>query len=360
MLIWKLPYLADIDSVCSAVVLAYLRSHTHPKTLHIPLSNLPREDLALRPEVTAALSHAGLTPSDLLTLTELPNDLQEDNTHWLLVDHNSLTGPLSKFASRVTGCVDHHVDEGAVPADSLPRVIENCGSCMSLVIEETKGIWEEAAEQAKLARLGLAAILIDTTNLTSKDKTREKDRAATAFLEEKLKGDASGAAYSRDAYYREIEGFKEDISKLNLHDILRKDYKEWTDAGLKLGVSCVVQGLDYLVEEKAAGSVDKFLEAVGRWSDKRGLDFAVVMTTSHPGGEFQRHLFGWGRTPGGVAALRQFQHASTEELQLETYCQGRLDAGDDRRGWRQYKLSGSRKLVAPLLRDASLKVHEKR
>ena len=62
----------DLDSLCSAVVFAYLRSHTQPKnTLHIPLANIPREDLSLRPELTKALSYAGVGSEDLLTLSDL-------------------------------------------------------------------------------------------------------------------------------------------------------------------------------------------------------------------------------------------------------------------------------------------------
>lgn len=307
--------------------------------------------------MTAVLGHAGLTPSDLLTLTELPADIAEADTRWLLVDHNSLTGPLSRYADRVSGCIDHHVDEKAVPAGASPRVIETCGSCMSLIVDETRATWEGLAreEQAKLARLGLAAILVDTTNLTSEDKTCAKDRSSTDFLEDKVRA-VEGGKYSRDAYHKEISDYKEDISKLNFRDILRKDYKEWTDAGVKLGVAAVVQGLDYLVEEKAAGSVDKFLEATAGWADERELDWVVTMTTSHPGGEFQRHLFAWGRTPKGVEAMREFLAPGTDELQLETYRDGRLDGGDERRAWRQHKLSASRKQVAPIMRDAMCRV----
>lgn len=303
------------------------------------------------------LGRAGLTPSDLLTLSELPETLSPEDTRWLLVDHNALTGSLTKFSGHVTGCIDHHVDEGTVPHDAQPRVIEACGSCMSLVIEQSKGIWEDlssreadaAAEQAELAQICLAPILVDTSSLMNEDKVTEKDRTAVTFLEQKLQG-VSG--YDRTGYYNELSALKEDFSKLSLRDIFRKDYKEWSEAGLNLGVSSIVKDLDCLIDEKASGSADVFLDEIKSWANERSLDVVALMTTSHRGDEFQRHLFAWGQSAGGVAAVRELESSCAADLELETYAAGRLDGGPDRRAWRQHKLTASRKQVAPLMRDA--------
>ncbi|POR36984.1 Putative exopolyphosphatase, partial [Tolypocladium paradoxum] len=75
---------ADVDSLCCAILYAYLRSHAPPHSLHIPLSNLPRADLGLRTEMAAVLRRAGLAPADLLTLCELPDTLPPSDTRWLL------------------------------------------------------------------------------------------------------------------------------------------------------------------------------------------------------------------------------------------------------------------------------------
>ncbi|KAF4999505.1 hypothetical protein FDECE_11496 [Fusarium decemcellulare] len=342
----------DLDSLCSALVYAYIRSHTPPHTLHIPLSNLPRDDLALRTEMNAVLKHAGLSLKDLLTLSELP-DLKPEETRWLLVDHNSLTGPLRKYSDQVLGCVDHHADENAVIKDATPRVIEPCGSCMSLVVDESRKAWEElsrqdsssAAEDEKLAKIGLAPILSDTTNLTAKEKVREKDPKAVSFLEALIQD----SAFSRDAYFDEISAVKEDISDLSFRDIFRKDYKEWDGSGLKLGISCVVQNFDYLVS-KAEGP-QALLEDFEAWARERELDVASIMTTSHPDGEFQRHLLVWGVSKEGREAVDRFVKDG-DKLQLETWKGGELDDGETRFAWRQKNLAASRKQVAPLLREA--------
>lgn len=305
--------------------------------------------------MTAVLQAADIAPDSLLTLSDLPEDLSAEKTRWLLVDHNALTGQLkTKFSGAITGCIDHHEDEDAVPRDAQPRVVEPCGSCMSLVIEESRTLWDEAAkaqttdEAEKLAILSLAPILIDTINLTEKHKVKPKDISATQFLETKLQ---NLRAYDRKAYYGHISTVKEDISQLGFRDILRKDYKEWTEGqGLRLGTSSVVKGLDYLTEKK--DSTEVFFEALSSWGQEKDLDLVSVMTTSHnEKDEFQRHLLVWGRTDKGLEALQAFESASSNKLQLTIFNDGHFD-NKDRKAWQQGNLAASRKQIAPLLRQA--------
>ncbi|OAQ95398.1 exopolyphosphatase [Purpureocillium lilacinum] len=393
---------ADLDSLCCAIVYAYIRSHSPPHSLHVPLSNLPRADLGLRTEMTAVLRRAGLAPSDLLTLSEFPlpspggtpsatssgagggvaapgsagpdSGLAPEDTRWVLVDHNAITGPLKAagYAARVVGCVDHHVEEHQVPQDAAPRVVEPCGSCMSLVVDECRAAWDELSQRDSrgdddLVRLGLAAILLDTVNLTAEAKVKDKDVRAVKYLESK----AQDESFSRDKYFEDISAVKEDISGLSFRDIFRKDYKEWEDGGLTLGVSCVVQDFSYLLD-RADGSADTLLEHLSSWAKERNLDVAAVMTTSHPDGEFQRHLLVWGVNPRGSAAASRFADIAGDKLGLNQWQGGELDAAvvdaaadgaageasaggrgqNTRFAWRQHDLAASRKQVAPLLREA--------
>jgi exopolyphosphatase len=282
---------------------------------------------------------------------------------WLLVDHNALTGQLSRYAKHVTGVIDHHDDEGAVPPGVVPRKIEPCGSCMSLVINSSKGLWEslalDTAEQARLARLGLAPVLIDTSNLANKDKVTPKDVKAARFLEARARGTDGDNGYDRARYYEEIQAVKEDLSPLTLRDILRKDYKEWhgqTHAGarLKLGISSVAASLDWLVCDKADGKKARFADVLADWADERELDLVSVMAMTTVDGNRQRGLVLWARSDGGQRAFRAFLGGKrgAASLQLETWCDGALDEGETRRAWRQRNLAASRKQVAPMLRDA--------
>ncbi|KAM3503786.1 hypothetical protein MY10362_003984 [Beauveria mimosiformis] len=358
---------ADLDSLCSAVVLAYIRSHIAPKRLHIPLSNLPRDDVALRNELGPVLAKADLEASDLITLSELPQDLDPKDTEWVLVDHNVLTGKLKKYDSRVVACIDHHVDELAISMQATPRVIETCGSCMSLVVDHYADAWRGllnaklpsiatnpvSKDLTQLAQVALAPVLIDTINLTNTAKVRPEDLRAAKLLKTELMHDPD---FDSKAYYDEVTAAKEDLSKLSLRDILRKDYKEWDNCGIKLGISCAVQNFDFLLEKAASTSMgngpDVLLRELQSWAQEQALDIASIMTTSNPGGEFQRHLLVWGLTGPGKKAVEGFKKDNTKTLKLERWNGGILDEQGSRHAWRQLDLESSRKQVAPLLRDA--------
>lgn len=366
---------ADLDSLCSTLVLAYLRSHDQRKILHIPLSNLPRDDLALRPELSAVLRRAGVRPAELLTLSDLPKDqLSPATTRWLLVDHNVMTGDLGKqFGASVVGCVDHHVNEGVVRAADAdePLVIRNCGSCASLVVEHSQNSWEALASagadtagkdgasvedrglwDAQLAFVALAPILIDTTNLTSKDKTTETDVRAVEFTEGLIR--RAGAEYERNEYFEEITRLKQDLSQLSYRGVFRKDYKSWSDGGFKLGTSSVAQGFEYLLT--TIGEKEAFLAELRKWSEEQELDIVAVLTALQIDGKFARELLVWAFTADAVKTVKAFADKNKSELGLETWQDGKLDdtSGEKewRMCWRQNRIEHSRKKVAPLLRDS--------
>ncbi|KAK3076590.1 hypothetical protein LTS18_012610, partial [Coniosporium uncinatum] len=137
---------ADLDSLTSSILYAYIRSSIPTPgaftPLYVPVTNIPRADIQLRPEFLALLPHANLEPHHLITLSDLP-DLSEikarlppENTKWILVDHNALQGELGKiYAGRVVGAIDHHDEENMIPEETgvEPRVITKTGSCTSLV-----------------------------------------------------------------------------------------------------------------------------------------------------------------------------------------------------------------------------------
>ncbi|POS74610.1 exopolyphosphatase [Diaporthe helianthi] len=362
---------ADLDSLCSAVMFAYLRSHTQPKyTLHIPLANIPREDLRLRPELSKALSYAGVGAEDLLTLSDLDevvkaHGLEPKDTRWLLVDHNALTGTLAeRFASRVVGCLDHHEDEGVVLQDTgdEPRVIRKTGSCMSLVVEYCQDAWDALSKtstdeegdgslDAQLARVALAPILIDTNNLKSKAKTTPTDIQVVELLETKI-GDKS---FDRKKYHKKLSKLKEDISQLSYRDNFRKDFKSWAEAGMVLGTSSVPQGFKYMLEN--IGDQDTLLREFRAFAQDKKLDIAAIMTSSaKDDGVFKRNLLVWGLNENAVKAVQRFVEAHKEDLGLEPFHHIDLSGGDGqheiRYCWNQHQTGNSRKQLAPMLRSA--------
>jgi exopolyphosphatase len=376
-----------------------------PKTafssLYVPVINIPAADLHLRPEFIALLPYANLEPRHLITLDDLPSledietILKAENTRWILVDHNALQGKLgSAYAGRVHGVVDHHTDEGKVRKDTEPepRVIDNSGSCTSLVTEYVRNTWDafsslllstgaahaqsdaikdDAATgnlwDAQVAQLALASVLVDTSNLQSTYKTTKHDVDAVHYLESKILGCRQiSPSFKRQAFYERIDSSRKDIENLRLDDILRKDYKEWSNNRGKLGISAVVKPIPFLVQKAGSEShkdgqesSKAFLESAHSFAIDRQLSVYAIMTTStSPEGKFQRELFLWGLDSDGIASAKQFSSFANQRLGLKPWTDSKapLDNESDdsswRRIWWQEQVENSRKQVAPLLREA--------
>jgi exopolyphosphatase len=385
---------ADLDSITSALVYSYIKS-SHPdarrtNTLTIPLTNIPARDLALRPELTTLLSHANLKPSDLITLDDLPS-LPPSKTSWTLVDHNALTGHLAtaySSSATISACIDHHDDESSIPATATPRLITKSGSCCSLITTHLHDPWVQLALfsssigaangqqsylviddtaytstwDAQVALLALGAILIDTQNLTSKHKVTKHDEKAVKLLEAFINmSPRLSPKYDREAFYKQLDAAKSDISPLSLTDILRKDYKSWTEDGLQLGIASVVQGLPFLHKkafaEASADSKEKSLvNACVDFAKERELGLFAVMTAfTNDRGNFERELLLLATEEGKASeAAEKFVEKSKGELKLVEIDQpkGEGESVAWLGVWRQDNLEASRKQVGPLLREA--------
>lgn len=295
------------------------------------MTNIPFADVQLRPELLALLPHVNLEPRHLITLDDLPDlktiesKIRPSDTRWILVDHNALQGKLGEiFAGRVGGVIDHHEDERKVPKDTgnEPSIIENAGSCTSLVTNYCHEAWEKLSSSgqvsgganaqgdgladdegivrlwdSQVAKLAMASILIDTANLTDSTKTTDHDLVALEYLEAKISVVLQEAArFDRTKFFNEISEAKKDIGRLELSDILRKDYKEWSENGRRLGISSVVRPIAFL-HEKAKSEVigstksGALHKAARDFASSRGLDIFAIMTTStSEDGRFQREL----------------------------------------------------------------------
>ncbi|KAI9690672.1 MAG: Exopolyphosphatase [Bogoriella megaspora] len=373
---------ADLDSLTSSLLYAYIRG-TQPRSsssvsTYVPVVNIPRSDLTLRPEFQALLPHAGVEAGDLITLTDLPDtahikkELPPENTFWTLVDHNALQGEIGIiYGRRVVGVIDHHDDEKKVPLDTgeEPRVIEKSGSCTSLVTKYIRESWKSVSaaessddDDAQLAKIAIASILIDTANLASKDKTTEHDQDAVALLEDKIRcGGPSLPPYNRTAFFEEISKAKSDIESLALQDILRKDYKQWTEGSRNLGVSSVVKPISFLRQkaktEASSSTKQNLLQAIDTFADARELGMYALMTTSTSStGAFQRELLLKAFTPEDAQAATKFASNATKELRLDDWETDELDEiakGETwSKVWWQRNVEHSRKRVGPLLREA--------
>ncbi|KAF3039030.1 Exopolyphosphatase [Didymella heteroderae] len=398
---------ADLDSMTCQILYAYIRSMAPPKNaftpLYIPVTNMPASGINMRPEFQAVFKYANIEPTHLITLDDLPalSDMQAtlkpENTKWILVDHNALQGQLGKiYSSRVQGVIDHHDDEGKVPQETgaEPRIIEKSGSCTSLITNYIRPAWDMLSGSAltsgaahaqgdsladddavvkrwdaSVAQLGLASILIDTSNLQDKNKTTEHDRKAVEYLEAKiLSCPQLATTYDRSAFYSAIDAAKKDIGPLKLQDILQKDYKEWEqNDGQKLGISSVVAPLSFLQSKagdeasssSSSPSSRAFLDQLQAFAQERNLDLYSIMTTSTSSdGHFQRELLLWAFNEKAAAWAKAFEVNAQEELGLQDWEEDTDVASGEgdkqwRRVWWQRNVQHSRKRVAPLLKQAN-------
>ena len=350
-------------------------------------------------------SHANISAEDLITLDDLPTSsdvLPPKNIQWILVDHNKLQGALGQlYSTRVHGVIDHHEEENAVPHDTdpEPRIVEKSGSCTSLVVRYFKDNWNILANaallsgagnaqwdslnddnndrddadseqwDAEIAKMAIASILIDTSNMTSETKVERADRTAASYLEDKiLRLSNNPEDWDRTEYYEELNEAKKDIGNLRLADILRKDYKEWTERHRKLGISSVVKPLDFLKDKaRSECSVQDeqsvFGKAMEDFAHAKDLDiFAITAHSTSSEGKYKRELFLQSREDT-VNAVSSFEKDATDKLGLELLPS--ISSGDPhiegeeyvwQRAWLQKDVNKSRKQIAPLLRG-SMQTH---
>ncbi|KAK8203595.1 Exopolyphosphatase [Zalaria obscura] len=405
---------ADLDSITCSILYAYLQSSAptagRQVRLHVPLLNIPRADIALRPELLALLPHANVDADHLITLDDLPDlarigsELPPDITRWILVDHNALQGTLgSVYSKRVVGVIDHHDDEGKVPQDTgdEPRIITKSGSCTSLVTNYSRDAWDRLSTNAlssgaahgqddsladdsavttlwdaQVAHLAMASILIDTHDLTDENKTTDHDRKAVEYLAAKVNmSPRISKDFDRGMFFTKLSDAKRDVDSLSLTDILRKDYKQWSEGDQTLGMSSVVKPVDYLqrkaseattqqdgkvdvqVSERATTQQDSkvdgaFMGAIKDFAAERNLDIFGIMTTfTADDGSFARELLVISPSETGATSVKKFVDNSSAELKLEEV-DGRNEDKTLLRYWRQKNVSCSRKQVAPMLRKA--------
>ncbi|KAJ5536490.1 hypothetical protein N7513_009676 [Penicillium frequentans] len=426
---------ADLDSIISAIVYSYCANNRLPTTtprLHIPLLNLPNipagpELYRLRPEFVTALwlstnfpaltlnerfddssdSAGNVLREHILTTADFAQSLKDQSiarkldVDTTLVDWNalpervdgadrkgSLGGILSGVTFRAIGCIDHHVDEDFMPnKEALPTgqpliIQPGPGSCASLITNEMnkRGFWTVATSSAddfaQVAKLALAPILIDTSNLTAEGKVTDVDVQAVEFLRPQPAGDYS---WNMEKFYDQILAAKQNsLDRLTLHEVLDRDYKEWTetaksDQSITLGFCSSVKPIRWVIEK--AGGPQEFLDGVRSFATSGGrqLDVVVVMTSfTSSEDQFSRELFICVVGDKGLAGIEKFVAHTASHLGLAewTALDGTVvdvseeeirstlngDKGIWRALWVQKDTKASRKQVAPLLRDAVSKL----
>jgi exopolyphosphatase len=354
----------------------------------IPLVQITREDFALRAENLYALSLAGISdpPSQLLSLSDTASfPTPFPSKKFALVDHNRISDRFMKDnpSAEITAVVDHHADEGLYPT-AKPRIVAPAGSCSSHI-----AALSPQTIPAELATLLFCAILIDTDGLKPGGKALDLDRDSAIFLAtkstyaEKIPSISSmGGKPPPDFLYDQeavkaltsnLVSKKADVSQLSAHDLIRRDYKEYTftltwaketpSPSIKAGLSTVS------VQLKVWGSDGKLEEAAVAWMQSRGLSVLGILTSYNKKpkrlgkakGKHERET-AWivldqgvdtaelaTRLWTGLEANKEISVKKHKKFDLEKG--GRLPKGARAKVYKQGNAKANRKTIAPVLKD---------
>lgn len=393
---------ADLDSCASSVFNAYAysvaleRGYTINPSFKkpefvLPLLNIPRCDLNLRPDIKYLFNQIGVLPQSVAFLDDIPgysstsplSPLPKLNASVFLVDHNNLNGATKSIfrAEKVVSVLDHHADENQY-LSATPRIVKSCGSCISIAINYWHNLFDSNKKSSEeeglfspndtdLITLAYGPILADTSNMTS--KVEEEDVKAFAYLNS-IKNAANSAISltsiegsatqitSTDQLFQTLNQKKRDISEISNYDILRKDYKEWTkydsDAvanqsdNIKIGISSIPASLESILTEKE--TLKQFETTLEKWCQERSLSLAVVMTTyTNQAGKFCRDLVLYQPLESSSEPfdLDKLIRDITDPLQLTEKHEYEEEGEDFRiKVFDQGNTKCSRKQVAPLLR----------
>lgn len=327
----------DLDSLACAL------SHAHHlaqkgDVVSLPLLQCARADFALRKDAVWLFQRLNLDPSKLLYNEDVEGALgRAGSVKVTLVDHTHLTGVLSKLASvEVVEIIDHHMGEEEEKKKGGYRLLkEGVGSCSTLVAEQLLGS-EQCAVQGPVATLLLAAILVDTVNLSpDKGRVTAKD---TAIAEQLL----PLSLLPQAELYQNLSTARFSVSDLTTPQLLERDFKVMEVSGHRLGFSSVTCLLTELLEGE--GVVDD----MSTFCQSQDLSVLLVLGISVSGEMTHRQVAVYqpqlSTSPDLADSISSLLEAE-EELQCE-----RRPAGDfPGHILEQGNVSKSRKHILPLV-----------
>ena len=209
----------------------------------------------LQRDTELALALAGVDPSCVLALEELPEELAMAASV-TLVDHHTPDKPFAK--EQVVEVIDHHDNPPQYGTDTRVDV-QVVGSCSSLVAAR----FPEGEVPGPVATLLLAAIVMDTWRLES-ERATSLDRTAA----EQLRGVANVAESELFEQLRQKRFGRHGDSMAVL---LRRDTKVEDRAGSKVMFSTVTCDSSEVLQDS------EFVPSAIEWLSSEGACLGVVM-----------------------------------------------------------------------------------
>jgi exopolyphosphatase len=367
---------ADMDSVVSALSFAFFKAQQAPSEPVVPIINITREEFKLRKDIGLLLGTYSIG-QDLLFFIEDFERMSEncEKVHLTLVDHCNIQGDIfHKYAGenklQIDTIIDHHEDEN-VAKDADPRIITKSGSCSSLVFNyfytnlQDKTIFDTS----DVCGLLLGPLLIDTSNMTQ--KVEMEDSVAFSryimLLQDshisknmtrltRAAGDVSTESLML-TYYETLKSAKKDLSGLSFFDILRKDYKQFTFNGLRVGFSSLGKLYLWIFNKFSSKDIE---EALLRTVNYHNLDMLVITTsyTKKTNNEYTREFSYYVKLDAPKAGeLKEIGALARQGLSLndKIYDHGsfekKLQSIDNLILFNQGNVQASRKQVVPIIKD---------
>lgn len=262
---------ADLDSITSAISLAFYLNQTQTEKKFIPIINSTKSVIASKKPCTYMFQQLSVDLNDLIFLGDLTHDRIREV---YLVDHNELDKRESedlRLSELVTGVIDHHLDKGEFKNANPRNIDTRVGSNASLVVAMITQARIEL--DSSFANMLLFPIVNDTSNLTR--ITHQIDIDAVEYLMRFASVDRQQLDKKLDELKFSPDG-SEPVSEL-----LRQDYKMYTGSW---GMSSLTIGL---VEWIRRG---KNLDDIVEFMNENSLVFFGILSFHREEGACKRDL----------------------------------------------------------------------
>ena len=375
----------DCDSIVSSILHAYYLFSTKKADNDIfPILSMPEEDLKLRGAESVLLKNCGIESSDLIFTDQIPwENIHTNIDKVTLVDHNVLSDSMNFLNTKIYEIIDHHKDESQYidNVNSARRKIEKVGSCSTLIAENylhasNNNIFFNNNNNnnnnlllddnmQNVALLLLSTILLDTMNLSPEaKKATQKDIDIVNKFQSLFK---QWDDTTCKKMFEDLHSVKFNPTfwlTLTTLDKLRLDYKQYSSSENNiLGISAVLIPFETFIDDK------NFIKDCISYMSMKNLNVLVIMTMTLINGVPSRELFIISRKENQMIFDKIIKCLETSDLkvtlQLEDNLKRSMDNynkndtnnvnGDDdgivTRCYSQGLITGSRKVVAPLLKD---------
>ncbi|KAI9297203.1 DHH phosphoesterase [Neoconidiobolus thromboides FSU 785] len=379
---------ADLDSIVSSIALGLalntpktlFNDPVIPSTLSIPIINIPRQDIQLRPEALFLFDYCNLTFDDILFINDEPvsqliqllknsNVVKENiKLDFTLVDHNILNPHFSSWPATVSQIFDHHQDEKK-HLDADIRIVEPVGSNTTLIMEQIKKLIKQGETEENLlslpsfAKLLLGPILVDTVNLKGEyGRVTDKDRNVANELGDIIKNESSGE-FTFDDYFKQLNQAKKEVGSMNTVQLLRRDFKTWeVKKGISLGISSIINFdlKDWRIRDKKEseqGEYSNLLSSCQEFSEGSDLTILIVLLSkeySSPDKDdlFRREMVIYTKDRCLLKYIQnQLEKCAILNLKNLDYIKNTKFIETNFIGYEQKNISASRKVSYPIIRD---------